>query len=319
MYDMKHVLEVLLTLVVGAFPALAQTAKVSRSDAQTPHEVTYCELSRDPAAYNHELVRLTAFVTHGFEDFQVAEPDCPTQHFSVWLMYGGKAESNTAYCCPGEAGRETRPDFLAVEGVQIPLVNDATFQRFLDLLKKEPDTTVRSTVVGRFFSGTKETFDTGTFWRGFGHMGCCSLLVIHRVESFEPHIRTDLDYTAEAGWYEDEGCKWNSERDLKHVSVDNWDGESQQGIAEQEKADDGQAWVFSDPQRVAIESLKLLYPGQVPVLHNVRKTPARQVFRWRSKKKSVVVVVTRPYWLSFYAASDSVAWVSTMIKEAECN
>jgi hypothetical protein len=23
-------------------------------------------------------------------------------------MYGGKAESNTAYCCPGEAGRETR-------------------------------------------------------------------------------------------------------------------------------------------------------------------------------------------------------------------
>ena len=32
----------------------------------------------------------------------------------------------------------------------------------------------------------------------------------------------------------------------------------------------------------------------------------------------MVVVVTRPYWLSFYAASDSVAWVSTMIKEAEC-
>ena len=27
-------------------------------------------------------------------------------------------------------------------------------------------------------------------------------------------------------------------------------------------------------------------------------------------------MATRPYWLSFYAASGSVVWVSTMIKEA---
>lgn len=75
--------------------------------------------------------------------------------------------------------------------MQIPLVNDPTFQQFLELLKGEPDTTVRSTLVGRFFYGTKETLDTGTFWRGFGHLGCCTLLVIQRVESFEPHRRTD--------------------------------------------------------------------------------------------------------------------------------
>ncbi|HUO15152.1 MAG TPA: hypothetical protein VMX38_09205, partial [Verrucomicrobiae bacterium] len=260
----------------------------------------------------------SAFVTHGFEDFHVTEPDCPTQNFSVWLMYGGKAESNTVYCCPGEAGRETRSDFLTVESIQIPLVNDPTFQQFIELLKKEPDTTVRSTVVGRFFSGTKETSERGTFWRGFGHMGCCSLLVIERVESFEPHTRRDLDYTAEAGWYEDEGCKWGSEQNLLRISVDNWDGAGQKGIAEQEKADHGQSWAFTDPQRVAMESLKLLYPSQLPILHNVKKTPARQVFRWRSGKKSVVVVVTRPYWLSFYAASHSVAWVTTMIKEVGC-
>lgn len=318
MYGMTHVLEVLITLLVGASPVFAQTVRASGNDIPEPHEVTYCELSRDPAAYNHALVRLTAFVTHGFEDFQVTEPDCPTQHFSVWLMYGGKAESNTVYCCPGEAGRETRSDVLTVEGVQVPLINDLTFQQFIELLKKEPDTTVRSTVVGRFFSGAKETFDTGTFWRGFGHMGCCSLLVIERVESFEPHTRTDLNYTTEAGWYEDEGCKWGSEQNLLHVSVNNWDGGAQKGIAEQEKADRGQSWAFTDPQRVALESLKLLYPDQLPILRNVKKTPARQVFRWRSGNKSVVVVVTRPYWLSFYAGSKSVAWVTTMIKEARC-
>jgi hypothetical protein len=206
-----------------------------------------------------------------------------------------------------------------MEGVEVPLLDDLMFKQFAALLKKEHDTTVRATVVGRFFSGKRELIGESTHWRGFGHMGCCSLLVIQRVVSFEPHAQGDLDYAAEAGWYEDEGCKWGSETDLRHVSVDNWNGAARLAIAEQQKADGGQTWAFSDPQRVAIESLQSLYPSQTPVLVTVKKTPARYVFRWRNGKKSVVVVVTRPYWLSFYAASNSVAWISTMIKEAECN
>ena len=304
----------LATVIIGTGPLLAQTAATS-----DPHQVTYCELSRDPSAYNHELVRLTGFVTHGFEDFQVTEPDCPTQGFSIWLMYGGKAESNTMYCCPGEAAQEKRSDSIKVEGIQIPLVDDHIYQQFADLLKREPDTTVRATIVGRFFSGEKVPFGTSTHWRGFGHMGCCSLLVIQRVESFEPHTRTDLDYTAEAGWYEDEGCKWDSEQDLRHVSASNWQGSAQLAVAEQKSADKGETWAFSDPERVAIESLKTYFPGQKPVLRKVKHTSARHVFRWRNGKTSVVVVVTRPYWLSFYAASPSVAWVSSMIKAAQCN
>jgi hypothetical protein len=97
------------------------------------------------------------------------------------------------------------------------------------------------------------------------------------------------------------------------------DGEVEQAIAEQREADNGEAaWAFNDPQRVAIDSLKPYYPNQVPVLRRVKKTPARYVFRWKTGKNQVVVVVTRPYWLSFYAASRSVVWVSTMIKEAGC-
>jgi hypothetical protein len=311
---MAHLAKMLAVLSVATMPLFAQS-----SSATEPRQVTYCELSKDPAAYNHQLVQLTAFVSHGFEDFQIREPDCPTQGFSIWLMYGGKAESNTAYCCPGEAGGEMRSQSLSIEGVKLPLLDDQKFRQFADLLKKESDTTVRATVVGRFFSGKKEFINASTYWRGFGHMGCCSLFVIQGVESLEPHTKGDLDYTAEAGWYEDEGCKWGSERDLRHVSVDNWNGAAQLAIAEQRRADGGQAWVFSDPQRVATESLRLLYPGQTPVLLTVKKSPARYVFRWRNEKKSIVVVVTRPYWLSFYAATSSVAWISTMIKEAECN
>jgi hypothetical protein len=319
MPGMKYLLGIFFVLVIGALPLFAQTEKLPADSVPEPREVTFCELSKNPAAYNHALVRLTAFITRGFEDFHLAEPTCPTQGFTVWVMYGDKAQSGAIYCCPGEGGEKTRPDSLTVEGVQLPLVSDSKFQQFTDLLTKEGDTTVRVTAVGRFFSGEKQTSNGSTRWGRFGHMGCCSLFVIQRVESFEPHTRNDLDYTSEAGWYEKESCKSNSLRYQMEVSIPYPDGNAEHAIAEQRNADRGEAsWAFSDPQRVAVESLKLFYPGQVPLLRNVKTTPARQVFRWKNGRNEVVVVVTRPYWLSFYAASGAVAWVSTNIKEAAC-
>lgn len=174
-------------------------------------------------------------------------------------------------------------------------------------------------MTGRFFSGKNQNINGPAYWRGFGHLGCCSLFVVQRVEWFEPHTRTDVDYTAEAGWYEKEGCKSNSSQDLRYVSISFSDSTAEQAIAEQRLADSGErVWAFDDPERVALESLKPFYKDRVPVLHEVKKTPVRHVFRWRNGKKSVVVVVTRPYWLSFYAKSGSVEWVSTMIKESDC-
>ncbi|MGA8365923.1 MAG: hypothetical protein ACLQMT_02465 [Candidatus Acidiferrales bacterium] len=319
---MKDIPKLLFGLLVVAFPLSAQSVQRSSDAAAEPRNVTYCELARDPATYNHGLVRLTAFVTHGFEDFQISEPNCPnsSEHFSIWVMYGGKTESNTAYCCPGEAGGGTRSKTLTVEGIQIPLIKDVVFQRFADLLEREQDTTVRVTAVGRFFSGEKRTVDGSIYWGGAGHLGCCSLLVIQRVEWFEPHTRKDVDYTAEAGWYEAEGCNYRSMHYIRYVSIPDSDGTAEQAIVEQKLADDGgQDWAFSDPLRVAVESLKPFYKKQVPVLRRVKKTQVRQVFRWRNGNKSVVVVVTRPYWLSFYARAHSIAWVSMTIKEADCN
>ena len=319
---MMNPLKLLFVVIVGTFPASAQVTQ-SLSDAPAePRNVTYCELAKDPAAYNHELLRLTAFVTHGFENFSLTQPNCidSLKHFAIWIMYGGKAHSDTVYCCPGEGGGETRSEPLLVEGIQIPLISDKVFQQFTDLLKKERDTTVRITVVGRFFAGEKQAANGSTSWRGFGHLGCCSLFVIQRVDQFAPHTRSDVDYSAQAGWYEKEGCKFGSLQYLRHVAISFPDEETEQAIAEQRLADNGtQVWAFNDPYRVAIESLKPFYKDQNPVLKNVEKTPVRQVFRWRNGKKSTVIVVTRPYWLSFYASSDSVAWVSTTIKEAECN
>lgn len=319
---MIDLLKLFLALLLAALPLCAQSMQPSRGSGAEPRNVTYCELATNPAAYNHELVRLTAFVTHGFEDFQIVEPNCPSPpaQFSLWVMYGGRTESNTTYCCPGEAGGGTRSEVLTIDGITIPLTSDGVFQRFTELLRKEQDTTVRVTAVGRFFSGEKQTLNGSTFWGGAGHLSCCSLFVVERVERFDPHTRTDVDYTAEAGSYENEGCKSDGIQYLKHVSIDYSDRTAEQAIAEQKLADSGaRTWAFSDPERVAVESLKPFYKDEVPKLRVVKKTPVRQVFKWRNGKKSVVVVVIRPYWLSFYATTPAVAWVSTTIKVANCN
>lgn len=320
---MSQHLRVLLVLAMAVIRLPAQESTPSSSALPEPQTVAYCDLAKDPAAYNHKLVRIPGFVTYGFEDFELSEPDClPMPHkFSLWLMYGGKAESGTMYCCPGEGAAETRTKDLRVEGIPVPLLEDATLQRFRELLKKERNTTVRATLVGYFFSGTKQDFGSGPWWGGAGHLGCCSLLGIQRVETFEPHRRADVDYTADGGWYEEEGCKSYALEWKKHVSVHSAEGHAKFSITEQRLADWGaRPWAFTDPQRVAFESTKLLYAFENPVLKKVRESAVRKVYRWkRSEKTYVIVVVTRPYWLSFYADSDSVVWVSTMIKEAQCN
>ena len=308
---------VLLTVNYGL---LAQSASSSQDADNQPRVVTYCDLAKDPAHYNHALVQITAFVTRGFENFQLSDPSCGNiqQHFSVWLMYGGTTESGTAYCCPGEAGQETRSHSLQVDGIDVPLVNDGTFQHFQDLLKREADTSVRATLVGRFFSGAERKTDRGTFWSGYGHLGCCSLSAVKRVQSFEPHVRNDVDYSAEAGWYEPEGCKYSSLRYVREVSLA-FPGEGTDGaIREQHAADASETWRFTQPERVALESLNEVYGAKDHTLKTVKATQVRQVFRWREGKKLIVVVVTRPYWLSFYSASQSVAWVSTNIREVAC-
>jgi hypothetical protein len=304
--------------VLAASPLAAQTAQsLTPHPREEPRNLSVCDIAKDPATFNHELVRVTAFVSHAFEDFTLADPSCGAElrNFHVWLMYGSQTQSNTVYCCPGEGGAGPRSKPLSVEDIPIPLASDSTFAGFTELLKKEHDTTVRATLVGRFFAGEKEG---STDLRGYGHMGCCSLLAIQRVEAFEPHTRTDVDYSADAGWYEPGGCRDGNMRNLRQVSISFGD-DIQQTIAEQRFADRGErAWAFDDPMRVAVESLRLRPDQKAPVLQQIRSTSSRRVFRWKHGKNVTIIVVIRPYWLSFFAKGNAVAWVSATVKEAEC-
>jgi len=165
--------------VVGAAVMLAaQTAKPVKAEA-----VDVCSLQNDPAAYNRKLVQVSGLVLYGFENFSLTEPGCVSST-SIWLEYGGKRNSDTTYCCGIIAG-SLRSRTLTIDGITLPLVEDALFKRLERRVRQRNaggSVAVRAKLLGHFFAGEKQQGrDGSTFWGGYGHLGCCSLLVIERV------------------------------------------------------------------------------------------------------------------------------------------
>lgn len=161
---------------------------------EEPLSVTLCQLRNDPAAYNHKLIEVTGFISHGFEDFTLFDPSCSSWP-NIWLEYGGTAASGTMYCCGVTAAR-SRPKQLVVENLTIPLVDDEYFRQFDKLIQRSPDSVVHATIVGRFLAGEQIKYAKGVSWSGYGHLGCCSLFVIQQVIAVDPQVRNDLDYGA---------------------------------------------------------------------------------------------------------------------------
>jgi hypothetical protein len=149
----------LIFLIVLAL--LKSTAAVG----EVPQKVTICQLKSDPSAYNHKLLEVRGFVSHGFEDFTLLDPGCTSPH-GIWLEYGGLISSRTIYCCPGSPERR-RPKNPIVEDIPIPLTDDKRFRTFDRLIQHRPRALVRAMIVGRFFSGDQES--------GYGHFGLFSL------------------------------------------------------------------------------------------------------------------------------------------------
>ena len=159
-----------------------QNARTRTSIADAP----LCEVAVKPDAFNHKRLRLAGIVTQEFENFTIADPSCSdTQNAAgIWLTFGGRVSPGVIYCCPGEGDRRRRPRDLIVDGLTIPLVEDATLLRFVRLLRNNDEFAGRTTLVGTFFAGQES--EAAPNWRGYGHMGCCALLVIEQVEQIAP-------------------------------------------------------------------------------------------------------------------------------------
>jgi hypothetical protein len=171
------------TLIVCIGVSVAVGLSLARA-AQQPSQsetVDVCDLQRNPAGHDHQEIQVSGIVTHGFENFSLSDSRCPS--LGVWLEYGGTVNSETTYCC-GHAPGSRRAETLTVEGIALPLVDDALFRQFDDRIRKAAanDVTFGAALVGHFFAGKKTQRPDGVaYWAGYGHLGCCSLLVIQRV------------------------------------------------------------------------------------------------------------------------------------------
>ena len=311
----------LMTLFAAGTALVVQHSTPVRSAESRSEErvkVSLCDLKKDPAAYNHKLLEITGFVSHGFEDFTFFDTACSSWP-QVWLEYGGTAASGTMYCC-GVTSARSRPAPLVIDNIRVELVSDQRFSQFDKLIQRGPDSMVRATLFGRFFSGELTTRgNSESFWGGYGHMGCCSLFVIQQVVSVDPQNSTELDYRASADQPDNDkvGCGYTF-----LTEIDLFD----ESIKAQARADGGQEdWAFSDPTRVAAEGLARLInadPRSI-TLRQKQKAQGRFIYEWRprrNQKVTYMVVVSHPYWLSFHAKDPKrVAWIVAAAYESSCS
>jgi hypothetical protein len=148
-------------------------------------------------------------------------------------------------------------------------------------------------------------------------MGCCSLLAIQQIKSVSPQDRDDLDYGASPD-QPNIGRKRCGYSFLTPIEP------AEDLIKAQQQADRGDRdWVFDDPLRVATDALVQVAHIDVPSISRLkqsRKAQGRFVYEWRpNKAETYMVVVSRPYWLAYYARDPQrVAWVVTAAYLSSC-
>ena len=177
-----------MRLFIGILIALVlwlpteERSEFAQKSPSTSQKVNTCALQADPARYNHKMIDVRAVVSHGFEDFTLSDPRCE-RGSGIWLEYGGLVNSDTVYCCGVKAGPRTAA--LVVEGISTRLIDNALFRRFDARVRTEGDVRFGAHLIGRFFAGIKQRTPKGEFWGGYGHLSCCSLLVIEQVLAVE--------------------------------------------------------------------------------------------------------------------------------------
>ena len=291
---------------------------VTISRAGEPLQVSVCQLKKDPPAYNHKLVEVTGFVTHAARNFTIYDPTCPSWP-AIWLEYGGSINSGTVACCKSLSDRH-RSQPLIIENIPLPLTDNQLFEDFDKAVQPpfragQAGAVAHATLIGTFFAGQQMETATEHYWGGYGYMGCCSLLAIQEVKDADTQRRADLDYgeSNEKLDLPDPDCT------LRMLLPDEQNAAL---IQAQRGADNGsRGWAFTDPSQVAADALARLVKKKATGsdLKLARDSASRKAYQWTSKNKSYTIVVSRPYWLSYYARdSKQVAWVAVAAYETSC-
>lgn len=288
--------------------------------ADEPIRASVCQLKKDPSAYNHKLLEVTGFVTHAARNFTIYDPTCPSWP-AIWLEYGGSINSGTIACCKSLNDRH-RSQPLAIENIVLPLLDNQLFQEF-DKAIQPPFRTGQSgavehaTLIGTFFAGQQMETTTEHYWGGYGYMGCCSLLAIQEVKDADTEWRADMDYgeSNEKLDLPDPDCT------LRMLLPDEQNATLMQ--AQREAEDGTHDWAFSAPARIAADALSHLARKKsltAADLKLARDSASRKTYQWTAGNKTYTVVVSRPYWLSYYAHDPKqIAWVAVAAYETSCS
>ncbi len=150
--------------------------------AQTPVEVSPCDLVQHPQTYDNKLIQIRDRVSIAFEDFSLETTGCGEKFRSVWLAYGGDEPTPTMSTVNDQS--RAPGSVVKVHGRSISLVHDDS----LELFKRRLSAVrvgvpggnlyeVTATLTGVFFAASQDG--------GFGHLHCCHLFVIQKVDAVE--------------------------------------------------------------------------------------------------------------------------------------
>jgi hypothetical protein len=322
-----------LGLAAGCEHAVGQSAA---SDSLQATDAEMCEISRAPEQFDGKLLRLHAYVSRGFEDSTLHDPACPEEALVNMGDPGGWLTEIWA-----EFADHT--DYWGVKGFA-PLVTDEQLAQFRTLLleRRRVHQMTAATMIGTFYAGKAaggKDYKAPRF-RGYGHMGCCSLFVISRIESVDTHYSSDLNYSS-GDWSVDmpQGCYSEQMLSLpRNGTIRSW----------QKDADEGRDVWHYDPRQTAEDHLEklrsaalgsgrggkteLLVPKKsklkppvdqpsVGKLTEQASTPSLKRYEWLEPDRVTrfVVVISRPYWLADSAASaDKVIWAPVGASVLQC-
>jgi len=161
---------------------------------EIPVNVPFCDLARSPKSFDGKIVRVRGTLSVFFEDFSLFSKDCDTQQ-GIWLAFGGDVPGivpstwNDMSRKPGEN--------IKVNGISYGIKKDENFRRLYALIAarhgNKPLYRVTATLTGTFLAGEESKMPNGqTEYRGYGHLYCCSLLMITQVLDVKPVPSTSL-------------------------------------------------------------------------------------------------------------------------------
>jgi hypothetical protein len=154
---------------------------------EDPAEVRGCDIARNPKAFDGKLIRVRGTLNVQFEDFSLGIRNCDTTQ-SIWLAFGGDVPGIVASTV-NDNFRKTGSD-IRVNGVSYGIRKDDSFRRLYALIAArhgdKSDYSVTATLTGMFFAGEEKKTATGAaHFAGYGHLGCCALLVITQVSDVD--------------------------------------------------------------------------------------------------------------------------------------